>query len=198
MSRICRCRANSSFRNPRRCLCTAGICGGCLHNAPSASPPFDSLRAALEAQSTPASVKGSLMSSRPIGSVRMISLSVALLGALAAVTPRTGMAFDRATFAAWHRTWHAPNGLETPLRPYFIPRFPGRCDRAAYAEGYGCEDLNGNAAYAQGRVGYAAPCETGNPLPPCAACLSVRSERLGQIPNDLEAGAAATVGAPGR
>lgn len=138
------------------------------------------------------------MSPRSIGNVRLIFVSLALIGALVAVTPQTGMAYDRATFAAWHRTWHAPNGLETPLRPYFIPRFPGRCDRAAYDKGYGYVDLNGNATCAQGRVGYAAPCETGDPLPACSACLSVRSERLGQIPNDLESGAAAVVGAAGR
>lgn len=135
---------------------------------------------------------------RPLPSVRLTSLSLVLIGALVTVTNRTGMAFDRATFAAWHRTWHAHDGLNTPLRQYFIPRLPGHCGRAAYDEGYGYVDLNGNASHAAGRVGYALPCETGGPLPACAACLAVRSERLGQIPNDLESHAAAAVSAPGR
>jgi hypothetical protein len=135
---------------------------------------------------------------RPIASVRLTSLSLALIGALVAVTPRTGMAFDRATFAAWHRTWHAPDGLETPLRLYFIPRFPGRCDRAVCDDGYEYVEFNGNVSRVQGRFSYAPPCETRDPLPGCAACLSVRSERLGQIPNDLESAAAAVVSGPGR
>ena len=130
--------------------------------------------------------------------VRSASLLVVSIGALVAVAPRTSLAFDSVTRAAWHRTWHAPNALETPLRQYFIPRQPGQCDRAAFAEGYEYVDSHGVAQYPQGWDGYLAACESGAPPAACVGCLPVRSERLGQIPNDLEFDAAVGVSSPGR
>jgi hypothetical protein len=102
------------------------------------------------------------------------------------LTPLSGQAFDSATIRAWHRTWHAPNPFTTPLRGYFIPRIPGRCDREAFADGWG---------YAAG-VGYATPmvnqagCTGAVPswaYPPAAGMgfEPVQFERLGTIPNDF-------------
>jgi hypothetical protein len=136
------------------------------------------------------------MTYRP--SVRFGLLSILVLICQSFVTaPKSGQAFDGATWAAWHSTWHAPNALDTRLRPYFIPRLPGHCDRDAYLGDYGCVTPIENGLVNEQAVAYALPCETRDPLPGCAACLSVRSERLGQIPNDLELGAAAVV-APAR
>jgi hypothetical protein len=136
------------------------------------------------------------MTSRPLVCARRISLLVLVCITFAAA-PKSGQAFDGATLAAWHSTWHAPNALETPLRPYFIPRFPGRCDREAYSGEYEYVAFTNNAAVNEQLVDYSLPCETRD-LPACPSCLSVRSERLGQIPNDLEVGGPVELAAPGR
>jgi hypothetical protein len=120
------------------------------------------------------------------------------LVSLVALTPKTGLAFHGATFAAWHSTWHGPNALEAPLRQYFIPRLPGHCDRPAYAENFEYVDSNGELVPLQDRVNYPAPCSTNNGVSVCTTCLTVRSDRLGQIPNDLESETTMAVGAPGR
>ena len=138
------------------------------------------------------------MMPRPIVNVRLLPLLLVPLSALVAATPRTGLAYDWATRAAWHRTWHAPDALNTPLRQYFIPRWPGRCDRAAYADGYEYVDSIDHPAHVQSGVYFMAPCQASAPPPACTACLGVRSERLGQIPNDLDADTAVAGGAPGR
>jgi hypothetical protein len=108
--------------------------------------------------------------------------------------PQSGQALDGATRAAWHATWHAPNALDTRLRPYFISRLPGHCDRDVYSGDFGCVSVLHEGEVNEEGFAYRPPCETREPLPGCTACLSVRSERLGQIPNDLElVGAAAAV-----
>jgi hypothetical protein len=138
------------------------------------------------------------MTSRRFVNYRLVSILLIAIGALVAATPRIGCAWHGATMAAWHATWHAPNALDSPLRQYFIPRAPGRCDRDVFAEGFEYEDSSGNTVYVQGTVGYQAPCPTADAPPACTACLAVRSERLGQIPNDLESEMAVAAGASGR
>jgi hypothetical protein len=118
--------------------------------------------------------------------------------AAVAAAPGTGQAFDRATISAWQCTWNAPYGLDTPLRGYFMPRLPGRCDRGAYSLGYECGTCDGRGLGSEGGIGYSAACEAGCPLPAGGACLSLRSERLGQIPNDMELGPSVPASAPGR
>ena len=122
-----------------------------------------------------------------------IKLSLALLlisGAFLAM-PADCRAFHGSTVHAWHQTWHSPYALDTPLRGYFIPRLPGRCDRDAYADGYGCTD--GNAAgcvHVSGAHGFFPPAEPG--------LFPAQFERLGPIPNDRGIGAALPAGSPGR
>jgi hypothetical protein len=135
---------------------------------------------------------------KSVAIVRSKWLLVVLVSALVAVAPGTSLAFDGSTFAAWHSTWHGPNALESPLRTYYIPRSPGHCDRPAYSEGFECTEFNDNGPIDQGSIVYGTPCDLSVALSACSACLSVRSERLGQIPNDLEAAASVPVGAPGR
>src|SRR5262245_53236542 len=58
------------------------------------------------------------------------------------------------TWCAWSETWHAYDGLDMPLRPYYIPRMPGRCDREA------CANFGGDCSC--GTVAEdSAPCEVG-------------------------------------
>jgi hypothetical protein len=137
------------------------------------------------------------MTFRPSARIGLLSILV-LICMIFATTPKSGQAFDGSTWAAWHSTWHAPNALDTRLRPYFIPRLPGHCDRDVYSDEYGYVTCTGNVEVNEQGVAYALPCETRDPLPGCAACLSVRSERLGQIPNDLELAGTGAVAAPGR
>ncbi len=106
--------------------------------------------------------------------------------------PAVCHAFHGATMHAWHRTWHGYDALNTPLRPYFVPRYPGRCDREAYAGDYGAAGCNqcGNGASAGAGVhNYGA-----SAIP----WLPLQSERLGQIPNDMGVGGAVPVSAAGR
>jgi hypothetical protein len=138
------------------------------------------------------------MKPRPLVHVRLLPLILVQVCSLVALTPNTGLAFHGATFAAWHNTWHGPNALETPLRQYFIPRLPGHCDRAAYAENFEYVDSNGDVDPVQDRVDYPAPCSMDNRVAVGTACLTVRSDRLGQIPNDLESATTMAVGATGR
>jgi hypothetical protein len=136
---------------------------------------------------------------KPRPSVRFALLSIlVLICTISATAPKSGQAFDGATWAAWHSTWHTPNALDTRLRPYFIPRLPGQCDRDVYSGDYDYVGFTGDEAINEEGVVYAMPGETRDPPPGCAACLSVRSERLGQIPNDLELAGTGAVAAPGR
>jgi hypothetical protein len=143
------------------------------------------------------------MKSCPIFNVRLLPRNLVLpliivVGGQLTLAPKTGLAFHGATLAAWHNTWHGPNAFETPLRPYFIPRLPGHCDRAAFAESSEYVNSNGDTVPAEDRVDYPAPCPAADPLSVCTSCLNVRSERLGQIPNDLDSATTMSVGAPGR
>jgi hypothetical protein len=138
------------------------------------------------------------MKPRPIVHFGLLPLVLVPLCGLVVLTPKTGLAFHGATLAAWHRTWHGPNALETPLREYFIPRLPGHCDRAAYAETLEYVDSNGDVVPVHGKVDYPAPCPSANPVSVGTTCLTVRSERLGQIPNDLDSETTMAVGTPGR
>ena len=89
------------------------------------------------------------------------------------------------TWCAWSETWHAYNALDTPLRPYYIPRTPGCCSREAYTNyGGGC----GCGAYAVDGSGGAAGCGYGYPPQAGMGLEPVRFERLGQIPNDMDLG----------
>jgi hypothetical protein len=106
-------------------------------------------------------------------------------------TPADCRAFHGSTAHAWHRTWHGPWALDVPLRGYFIPRLPGRCDRDVYADGSGCTD--GDAAgcvHVSGARGFFPPSEPG--------FLPAQFERLGQIPNDRGIDAALPASGPGR
>jgi hypothetical protein len=87
------------------------------------------------------------------------------------------------TWCAWSETWHAYSALDTPLRPYYIPRNPGCCNRQSYGNNTAC----GYAAQMpEGATGMAG-CDR---YPPEAAIglEPVRFERLGQIPNDMDLG----------
>lgn len=86
------------------------------------------------------------------------------------------------TWCAWSATWHATNDLDTPLRPYYIPRDPGCCNREAnamYGGGCGC------GAYAASGTIDGAVCGNGYPG---VGLEPVRFERLGQVPNDMDLG----------
>ena len=121
----------------------------------------------------------------PMTKVLML-LVVPLQGAFVAA-PSPCLAWDGAMLCAWHRTWHAPSPLDTPLRDYYIPRTPGQCDREVYSDGSGCAEFGGCAMPACDRwqgVPHAAGYACG---PHCGFGLeSPQVERLGQIPNDVE------------
>jgi hypothetical protein len=119
----------------------------------------------------------------------------------AAAMPARGVACDCCgTLYAWHRTWHGPNALDTPLRGYEIPRMPGRCDQAGYANFGGYTGTCGCAVTSTLTTsgGYQAPC-WGSCSPHVGiACDPTRFERLGQIPNDIELAVGAPASAPSR
>jgi hypothetical protein len=113
----------------------------------------------------------------------LVPLNVALLMLSA---PAYSSACDGSAWCAWKRTWHAPYALTTPLRGYYIPRQPGHCSVADYGLGDGyaieCGYAFPDALTEPGpsrRTFDASPMTAGDP------CDPVRSERLGQIPNDL-------------
>jgi hypothetical protein len=81
--------------------------------------------------------------------------------------------FDGTTRAAWYQTWHGPNALATPLRPYYIPRDWKWCDLEDCDASENCP--NGAAFPAAAAVGF-EPMEF---------------ERLGRIPNDFALGGVA-------
>jgi hypothetical protein len=88
------------------------------------------------------------------------------------------------TWCAWSQTWHAYNGLDTPLRAYYIPRTPGSCSREVYASHgrSGCAGFVADDAPCAAAAGGCYPPQAGIGLEP------VRLERLGQIPNDMNLG----------
>jgi hypothetical protein len=106
---------------------------------------------------------------------------------------------DCRTHYAWHRTWHGPNTLATPLTGYFIPRKPGVCEFDDCA--VDCGDFVAQSYMILPTDGdcQTEGCEHGCPAP----CVVEASglERLGQIPNDLElsvGGPSATPSGAGR
>jgi hypothetical protein len=122
-----------------------------------------------------------------------------ILSMLITLVSSTGWACDCATLGAWKRTWHGPNPLATPLRGYFVPRWPGRCDRDNYSNGRGYAVGTGCAASVvrENHVGHVAagwayPPEAGMGFEP------VMFERLGQVPNDFALGGVEPAGPPSR
>jgi hypothetical protein len=137
------------------------------------------------------------MTSAPLSVSTLMRLILVSFGAHFVCSPGNCGAYETSTFCAWKRTWHGPNALATPLRGYYVPRMSGRCDRGDYAGGWGCsgsEDCD--TGHVKSQVAPAAP----RMYPPelCIGFEPVQFERLGQVPNDLELGSAAPVGAPGR
>jgi len=118
----------------------------------------------------------------PILAAVLATTGQCLAGGSAACSPGHGPA-DGCTYCAWHRTWHGPNVLATPLRGYYIPRKPACCGGSDCA--VHCRELIGDL--------YLAPWEMlaeGEPVADCCpACMALEPggmERLGQLPNDLE------------
>ena len=124
----------------------------------------------------------------PTSKVRRLCFAI---GIVLVTAPAMCHAFHGRTMHAWHRTWYGQDALNTPLRPYFVPRLPGRCDRDPAA---GCYEVTacGECAHGSVRGAFAYP----GPVP--QVWSSVPSERLGQIPNDLGVGGVPPAGAAGR
>ena len=132
-------------------------------------------------------------------STRRIFGSVLLLLSLIAApaVPRSCAACDGwATWCAWQRTWHTPYVLDMPLRDYFVPRTPGRCDGPIQTDGTTYAACGWGVG--QTMAGLSDDCGTYGAAPPCAFCDPGRFERLGQIPNDLELSIGAPASAPSR
>jgi hypothetical protein len=134
---------------------------------------------------------------RLIPASRLKRIALVLLASSCLATPNYCLAFDSATIYAWKRTWHAQYAPATPLRPYFVPRLPGRCDREDYAAG--CNSADGSLY----RVSPPFNCPAPGPgwmYPPEAGIgfEPVQFQRLGQVPNDLAVGAEAAAAAPAR
>jgi hypothetical protein len=86
---------------------------------------------------------------------------------------------DCCTVCAWHRTWHGPYALATPLRGYCIPRMAAGCCCNGYAGQ--CRGAIGDCYVSEWPV--AEECLEG--CCPEALMLEPQGfERLGQIPND--------------
>jgi hypothetical protein len=88
------------------------------------------------------------------------------------------------TWYAWSETWHAYNALDMPLRPYYIPRTPGRCDRESLANcgGCACGAVAADGTICGAGCGYGYPPQAGVGMEP------VQFERIGKIPNDSDLG----------
>ena len=102
---------------------------------------------------------------------------------------------DGCTHCAWHRTWHGPNVLATPLRGYYIPRKPACCGGSDCA--VHCGELIGDLYLAPWEM--EAEGETAADC--CPACMALEPsgmERLGQVPNDLELSAGVPGSSPNR
>ncbi len=133
---------------------------------------------------------------------RIVFLSVSPVVAAVFVTPGTCLAggpahchhgywpfVDRSTICAWHRTWHGPNALATPLNGYFMPRPPAGCAYDGYAAGCGCGEVIGKSYVTMWPEGCDGELVCYG-VPDCdSAALGLEPsglERLGQVPNDLE------------
>src|SRR5262245_50418540 len=101
------------------------------------------------------------------------------------LSPSHGCCGCRQTWCAWSETWHAYNGLEMPLRPYYIPRTPRRCDREAcrhFGGDRSCGPFVEDGAPCGVGYGYGYPPQAGAGMEP------VLFERIGKIPNDSDLG----------
>jgi hypothetical protein len=124
--------------------------------------------------------------------LRFVSGSLIALG----IALSDGLAFDSATWCAWQRTWYGPYALARPLRQYYVPRYPGRCDRDVYAGRWGsagdgtsmCDETIEGRSHEESSWAY--PPQAGLGFGPS------RFERLGQIPNDLGIGGTSPAGTP--
>jgi hypothetical protein len=89
---------------------------------------------------------------------------------------------DCCTVSAWHRTWHGPYALATPLSRYYIPRTTRGCD--CYGCMGWCRDVVGESYPVDWEEEF-EDCPTGC----CTSAMTLEPrgmERLGQIPNELE------------
>ena len=125
--------------------------------------------------------------------LRFVSGTLLALG----TAPSDSLAFDSATLCAWHRTWHGPYALATPLRGYYVPRCAGRCDRDVYSDRWGYAGNGTCMTCGEAIEGCNNP-ESAWAYPPQAGVGfgPARLERLGQIPNDLGIGVAQPAGTP--
>lgn len=118
----------------------------------------------------------------------ILATALAMPGTCLAGCPHTGHAWyfpfvDCSTLCGWHRTWHGPNALATPLNGYFIPRPPACCGCGGFAGRCGCGEVVAEpyTMYWPADGEQAADC--------CSDALAVEPpvlERLGQVPNDFE------------
>jgi hypothetical protein len=125
--------------------------------------------------------------------LRLVSGTLLAFG----MAPTDSLAFDSATWCAWQRTWHGPYALATPLRQYYVPRYPGRCDRDDYAGRWGYAG-DGTCLTCDGTIEGRSDHESSWAYPPQAGLGfgPTKLERLGQIPNDLGIGGTQPAGTP--
>lgn len=91
------------------------------------------------------------------------------------------------TWRAWKRTWHGPNALATPLRPYSTPRTSAWCEYEGCAAHCGSHVEIFSPPVRGDHCGCSGQRADGSPH--SLYGLSVddcRFERLGQVPNDME------------
>ena len=121
--------------------------------------------------------------------------SLAMLVLVCSFATRSSWAGGSSTIRAWKRTWHGQYGPAAPLRPYFLPRLPGRCDREVYSAGSDCAVGSFDGQF---RTPYNCPSAGPGWMYPPEAGIGfepVQFERLGQIYSDLGVGPAAPAGA---
>ena len=106
------------------------------------------------------------------------------------LSPRPSLAGDGYTRFAWSRTWHAQNDLLSPLRGYYMPRSPGRCDRENYSDEWNSAAVNAACLHEGGNYFTGG---SGYPYQPLVGYGTepLQRERLGQIPNELDVGGGA-------
>jgi hypothetical protein len=166
-----------------RGVCMMSTCGGCFIKA--SSSPTGRRCGLLEMGSRFPRRRFAMCT---VSCFRSLLLPIVFVTISWVSLPESSVAFDSATICAWKRTWHAQYAPATPLRPYFVPRRPGRCDREVHAAGFDCA---GGSLYGGSAVPYNYPApgpgwmyrpEAGIGFEP------VQFQRLGPIPNDLGVG----------
>jgi hypothetical protein len=91
---------------------------------------------------------------------------------------------DCSTRCAWHRTWHGPNALATPLNAYFIPRVFTGCGYEDCAGRCGCRNVVAESYHTI----WPTDSECDGACDCCPGDLELELpglERLGQVPNDI-------------